>query len=231
MLLLWRLKMVIEKISKQLGQPTKSLLGWMVKRSLIKNNRILEENAVKLCAIQPTDTVLELGFGPGVGLEAAAQLLSSPEGKLIGVDYSEYMYKVSTQRMKHLIASGKVTLHQCSVDAMPLPDSSVDKVFHCNCYYFWPDLREGAAEIHRVMKPGGLMVTTLNLTRLSELASQKVIPGDNWRPENYIDALRATGFIDVGMEDRKDRGLVFQVIFATVCKWRLPGFSDRQKTP
>lgn len=62
--------------------------------------------------------------------------------------------QMASERMKGLMASGKVTLHHCDVAAMPLADSTVDKVFHCNCYYFWPDLRRGAAEIHRVMKPG-----------------------------------------------------------------------------
>lgn len=56
--------------------------------------------------------------------------------------------------MKDLMLSGKVTLHCCDVATMPLADNIVDKVFHSNCYYFWPDLKKGATEIHRVMKPG-----------------------------------------------------------------------------
>ncbi|KAJ0064225.1 hypothetical protein NL108_001532, partial [Boleophthalmus pectinirostris] len=55
--------------------------------------------------------------------------------------------------LKKHIASGKVILHCCDVAALPLSDNSVDKVFHCNCYYFWPDLRKGTSELHRVMKP------------------------------------------------------------------------------
>ena len=62
--------------------------------------------------------------------------------------------QMASDLLKDLLASGKVTLHHCDVAAMPLADSIVDKVFHCNCYYFWPDLRKGSAELHRVMKPG-----------------------------------------------------------------------------
>lgn len=61
---------------------------------------------------------------------------------------------MASERLKELVAIGKVTLHHCDVAAMPLAECTVDKVFHCNCYYFWPDLRKGAAEIRRVMKPG-----------------------------------------------------------------------------
>lgn len=63
---------------------------------------------------------------------------------------------MAKEQMKELIASGKVTLHLCDVAAMPLADNTVDKVFHCNCYYFWPDLRKTASEIHRVIKPGNV---------------------------------------------------------------------------
>lgn len=84
-----------EKVGKQLGLPTRSVAGWLVSKLLTVRNRVLEENAVQLCGIQPADTVLELGHGPGLGLQAAAKLLTDPTGYLIGVDYSEFMHQVS----------------------------------------------------------------------------------------------------------------------------------------
>lgn len=83
-----------EKLGKQLGRPTRSVGGWLVSKMLSVRNRVLEENAVQLCGIQPEDTVLELGHGPGLGLQSAARLLTEPKGHLIGVDYSEYMHQV-----------------------------------------------------------------------------------------------------------------------------------------
>ncbi|XP_055366559.1 uncharacterized methyltransferase YdaC isoform X2 [Betta splendens] len=207
-----------EKIGKQLGKPTRSAAGWLVTRFLVAHNRVLEEGAVQLCGIQPGDVVLELGHGPGLGLQAAANLLTGPTGHLIGVDYSEYMHQLASKKMKELVASGKVTLHHCDVTTMPLSDSTVDRVFHCNCYYFWPDLRKGAAEIHRVMKPGGLMVTTTRLCAVATFAAKKIMPGENWRPEAYMAALRDTGFTDVRMEDKQSRPFNYQAIYATALK-------------
>ncbi|XP_036960891.1 uncharacterized methyltransferase YdaC [Acanthopagrus latus] len=207
-----------EKLGKQLGHPTRSVAGWLVSRFLTARNRILEENAVKLSGIQPGDTVLELGHGPGLGLQSAAKLLTEPTGHLIGVDYSEYMHQMASEQLKDLVASGKVTLHHCDVAAMPLADSTVDKVFHCNCYYFWPDLRKGAAEIRRVMKPGGLMVTTMRLSNVAAFAAKRVMPGENWRPEAYMAALRDSGFGDVNMEDKQSNHTTFQAIYATALK-------------
>lgn len=72
---------------------------------------MLEENAVKLSNIQPNDTVLEVGHGPGIGLQAASQLLTGPKGKLIGVDYSKYMHLMASERMEGQITKGKLTLY------------------------------------------------------------------------------------------------------------------------
>lgn len=146
--------MFFRKLGQQLGRPTQSLSGWLTSKFLKKYNQILEENAVKSCEIQPNETVLELGHGPGLGLQVAVELLTGPKGKLLGVDYSNYMHHMATKSMQGHIDSGKVNLYCCDVAAMPLHSSSVDKVFHCNCYYFWPDLKAAASEIHRVMKPG-----------------------------------------------------------------------------
>ncbi|XP_068454338.1 uncharacterized methyltransferase YdaC [Clinocottus analis] len=207
-----------EQIGKQLGHPTRTVAGWLVSRYLQVFNHILEESAVQLSGIQPGDTVLELGHGPGLGLQSAAKLLTEPTGRLIGVDYSAYMHQMASERLKGLVADGKVILHHCDVAAMPLEDNLVDRVFHCNCYYFWPDLRKGTTEIHRVMKPGGVMVAVLRLSKVAAIATKQVFPGENWRPEAYMTALRDTGFTDVRMEDRRQKHITVQAIYATASK-------------
>ncbi|XP_062871678.1 uncharacterized methyltransferase YdaC [Trichomycterus rosablanca] len=210
--------MLRRKIGQQLGQPTKSVAGWLVTKFLKWHNVILEENAVKRCQIQPDETVLELGHGPGFGLQAAVKLLTGSKGKLLGVDYSEYMHQMATKRMSDHIASGKVTLHLGNITAMPITDSSVDKVYHCNCYYYWPDLKAGATEIHRVMKPGGLMITTLRLDNVAIFANKKILSGENWRPEAYMDVLQFAGFTDVRMTTSRDKMIKIETIYATATK-------------
>lgn len=81
-------------MGKQLGHPRRSAVGWLISKFLKAYNKELEENSVQLCGIQPGDTVLEVGHGPGVGLQSAAKLLTDPKGHLIGVDYSQYMHQV-----------------------------------------------------------------------------------------------------------------------------------------
>ncbi|KAM9445712.1 putative methyltransferase YdaC [Clarias gariepinus] len=210
--------MLSSKLGQQLGRPTHSLSGWLVTKFLKWHNQILEENAVKLCKIQPDETVLELGHGPGLGLQQAVQQLTGSGGKLLGVDYSTYMHHMAKERMQEHIARGKVDLYNCNIEAMPFKDNSVDKVFHCNCYYYWPDLKVAASEIHRVMKPGALMVTTLRLDSVILFASKKILSGENWKPEAYMEALQFCGFTNVQMEKRTENRIPFQAIYATAAK-------------
>uniref|UniRef100_A0A3B1IVN8 Methyltransferase type 11 domain-containing protein n=1 Tax=Astyanax mexicanus TaxID=7994 RepID=A0A3B1IVN8_ASTMX len=146
----------------------------------------LEENAVKT---EPDPTRRD---GSGAGATdrcSASQYANGPQGKLLGVDVSEYMHQMALERMQEQILVGKV---------------NVDKVFHCNCYYFWPDLQRAAAEIHRVMKPGGLMVTTLR-----ELATGGVLCRARWK---------VGGFTGVRMENRKHKLIPYEAIYATAAK-------------
>ncbi|KAI4887289.1 hypothetical protein NFI96_019982, partial [Prochilodus magdalenae] len=95
---------------QQLARPTQSLSGWLATKFFRYHNRLLEENAVKLSDLQPDETVLEIGHGPGLGLQHALHRLNGPQGRLLGVDYSEYMHRMASELMKEQISEGKVKL-------------------------------------------------------------------------------------------------------------------------
>lgn len=59
-------------------------------------------------------------------------------------------------------------------------------------------------------------MTTLRLDRV--VAFHKMVQMDNWRPEIYMAALRDCGFTDVSMEDRRERHILYQAIYAKVLK-------------
>lgn len=65
---------------------------------------------------------------------------------------------------------------------------------------------------------GGLMVTTLRLNSLEKTFSKSVLNGNNWCPEVYMEVLKSSGFTDVRMENRRDKRIPFQAIFATAVK-------------
>lgn len=60
------------------------------------------------------------------------------------------------------------------------------------------------------------MVTTLMLHRLVSL--HKMVQLDNWCPEAYMAALRDCGFTDVWMENRQEKIISYQAIYAKALK-------------
>ncbi|XP_077997242.1 erythromycin 3''-O-methyltransferase-like isoform X2 [Glandiceps talaboti] len=172
--------------------------------------------AVTLCKIQPNHNVLEIGFGPGLGLQEAVKFLEQGKGKLVGVEFSPEMVQVVSKRLETEISTGLVEIKEGSVMDLPLDDNVFDRVYHCNCYYFWPDLQVACQEILRVMKPGGVMVVTLDYNAVKMAESKGNIPMDSGNPETFMTALKSVGFVDVIMQDEAGPNeKSFQAIYAT----------------
>ncbi|MDV6343026.1 class I SAM-dependent methyltransferase [Nitrosomonas sp. Is37] len=135
---------------------------------------------------QPNDRVLEIGFGPGVGIELLADSVSL--GKVAGIDPSEEMLEQTKDRNATGIATGRVELLRGSVERLPFEKAMFDKALAINSMQVWPDALAGLQETRRVLKPGGTVL--LGFTRYS--GQQK---------EGLTEILMAAGFADVRMVD------------------------------
>ncbi|KAG9348998.1 hypothetical protein JZ751_029315 [Albula glossodonta] len=206
--------MLANRMTRNLAKPTNTMMGRFAQRAMEKYNSTLMKNAVKLCQIQPTQNILEVGFGPGVGLLEATAYLKDPKGRLFGLDFSEYMHKVSKMRPASHPDVGNVHLLYGRVECIPLPDQCINGVYDSNCHMYWPEPTAAAAEL-RVMKPGAKMVATVDLAFLRRGVSQGFFQGISVEPDPYMEALTKVGFKDVHMEDKEDEGNTFQAIFAT----------------
>jgi ubiquinone/menaquinone biosynthesis C-methylase UbiE len=108
---------------------------------------------IDLLAIQRNDKVLEVGFGPGVGIQLLAALASA--GCVAGVDRSGEMVEQAAARNASAIQNGLVDLRHGSVENLPFDDSTFDKAFAINSMQIWPDATRGLQEMRRVMRSGG----------------------------------------------------------------------------
>jgi ubiquinone/menaquinone biosynthesis C-methylase UbiE len=139
------------RLAQQFRQPT----GFLGRLSGFFFRINLEgiEWTINLLAIQPTDHVLEIGFGPGHGIQQVARLAA--QGRVAGVDFSETMLQQASRRNAVAIAAGLVELRLGDASALPYPDDAIHKVFATNVVYFWKDPLANLQELRRVMKPGG----------------------------------------------------------------------------
>lgn len=125
-------------------------------------------NPTALADLHPGETVLDLGSGAGMDVFLAARRVG-PAGHVHGVDMTREM----VARARHHAADfrrrtglANVTFHLGRIEALPLPDASVDVVLSNCVLNLSPDQARVWKEIARVLRPGGrVSITDMVLLR------------------------------------------------------------------
>jgi ubiquinone/menaquinone biosynthesis C-methylase UbiE len=141
-------------IRSQFMQP-RGFAGWIVGwvMALRSSNRQRNLWAVELLGVEPTDRVLEIGFGPGIAIQELSR--RATQGLVCGIDHSEVMVRQATQRNLDAAQAGRVDLHCGSIEHLPAFEEPFDKVLAVNNMGMWYEPVERLKEIHRLMRPGG----------------------------------------------------------------------------
>lgn len=109
--------------------------------------------AIDALKLEPTDQVLELGFGPGWALRTIAA--RAPGGRVFGVDQSDRMLQQATRMNRVAIDKGRMSLVRGPFSPLPWSNSTFDKILLVNVAYFFDTSGRDMAEVYRVLKPGG----------------------------------------------------------------------------
>jgi ubiquinone/menaquinone biosynthesis C-methylase UbiE len=97
--------------------------------------------------------VLDLGSGTGYPALLGAQTVG-PSGSVIGLDLAEQMLAVA-RRKAAAAGLANVTFRTRDITTLPFETHSFDAVTTRFCLMFLPEIPKTAAEIARVLKPGG----------------------------------------------------------------------------
>jgi ubiquinone/menaquinone biosynthesis C-methylase UbiE len=107
-----------------------------------------------LAAIAPGQRILDVGCGPG-RLAIAARVAAGPAGEVYGIDPAPEMIEVARRNA----ARARATIHLDvgAIEALPYPADHFDVVLSSLMLHHLPDgvKRQGLAEVHRVLRPGG----------------------------------------------------------------------------
>jgi ubiquinone/menaquinone biosynthesis C-methylase UbiE len=151
-------KAVEEHIDGQYRHPA-GLVGRIIGDRMAQQHQPENAWAVSLLQVQPTDHILEIGFGPGTTIQRLADL--APEGHIAGIDFSRTMVNVSRKRNAQAIKAGRVALAYGDAVNLPFADHSFDKILSIHTLYFWQEPRRALMEAHRVLKAGGILALTI----------------------------------------------------------------------
>jgi arsenite methyltransferase len=162
-------------------------------------------NPTALIALEPGDTVLDLGSGGGIDVLLSARRVG-PAGKAYGLDMTDEMLALARENQRKAGATN-VEFLKGTIEAIPLPDNSVDVIIS-NCVINLSSDKDAVLrEAFRVLKPGGRFA-------VSDVVVRGEVPADIRRSvelwvgciagaldeTEYAAKLGAAGFADVEVE-------------------------------
>ena len=120
---------------------------------LMRDHNFFVYPGIELYAdFSPNLRVLEIGFGPGVGIK---YYLNKYDILIDGVDFSKLMYREAARRNKEYLQSKRLTLHYEDFQFIDLPMNAYDRIIFANVLYFWDDLHSVFRKIMNLLKENG----------------------------------------------------------------------------
>ncbi len=154
--------------------------------------------ARQLIALLPEPLVGSLLEVPiGTAIFTAPFYRDNPQVRIVGVDYSSQMLAIAHQRLQAL-AVPNVALAQADVASLPFADGSFDCIISMNGMQCFPDKEQALKEMSRVLRPGGLFVSSFyirgqrlvaDLIAHGPLQRKGVFFGPHWTLQQATDRL------------------------------------------
>ena len=153
-------------------------VSWVVDNPF---RRLYISSLLDWVGIQKGERVLELGPGPGVFTVDAARRLG-PQGCLIVVDLQQKMIDKANERIAQA-GLANVETYVSGAYELPLENASLDRAFLVAVLSEIPDQSCALSELHRVLKPGGVLSI-----------SEELLDPDYPLPSETIRRVEAKGF-------------------------------------
>jgi arsenite methyltransferase len=162
-------------------------------------------NPTALAELKPGEVVLDLGSGGGIDVLLSARRVA-PAGKAYGLDMTDEMLALARENQRKAGVSN-VEFLKGEIEAIPLPDNSVDVIISNCVINLSGDKDRVLREAFRVLRPGGRFA-------VSDVATRGAVPDALRRDillwvgciagaleeNDYRARLAAAGFEAIGIE-------------------------------
>jgi len=158
-----------------------------------------------LAALRLGETVLDLGSGGGIDVLLSARRVG-PTGKAYGLDMTDQMLALARENQR-TAGVENVEFLKGQIEAIPLPDASVDVIISNCVINLSADKDRVLAEAWRVLRPGGRLA-------VSDVVRRRAVPETLGRSlelwigcvagaldeSDYRARLAAAGFVEIELE-------------------------------
>jgi len=179
--------------------------GILVAENMNSSNASMISETIESIPFSKVSSILELGHGNCSHLTA---LLSKKTGiSYYGLEISEAMQSTALSLNKSLSETGNIFFDLYNGTNIPFNNNQFDCVFSINTIYFWEKPEELLTEIHRVLKPDGILLLTFTSKEtLEKLAFSKF--GFNLYTLSDIERLAAhSGFTTEKIIEKKENAI------------------------
>lgn len=162
---------------------------------------------IAIAALQPGQTVLDLGSGGGIDCFLAAQRVGE-NGRVIGVDMTEAMLE-KANRNKAKMNAANVEFRYGHIENLPVASGTVDAIISNCVINLSPDKPAVFREAYRVLKPGGRLAVSDMVTQgqftAEERTNMSLWAGCITGAEDvadYVAWMEAAGFSNISILDK-----------------------------
>lgn len=187
-------------IARQFARP-RGLLGRVVGRGMGRRNGDFSRWTVHEVSHEQPDgdaRVVEIGPGPGIGLEEILKQFS--RAHVWGVDLSPEMLSQSRKRNVAAVRSNRLSLIKGDSAALA-GIAPVDVIVANHVLYFWHQPDVELTQLHGFLRPGGRLALGYQLRTNMPPMAQKFFPQQGhllYDSESAVDSLlRAAGFVSI----------------------------------
>ena len=174
----------------------------------------IHQQTVELAALQPVQTVLDIGCGTGFLLLEAEKVIGH-QGTAVGLDVEPAMIEQAKRRA--VKNHSHATFGVASIDQIPYPDNSFDVAIQSLVFHHLTEAQktDGLMELKRVLKPNGrLLIVDLNPSQRGLATS---LPGHNQLDQvdhvrsEVVERMKAAGFSNIQSGPHPNKQLSYAI--------------------
>lgn len=174
------------------------LTGRITVMSMNMAHKFVYEYVAEVLQLQREDDLLEVACGNGYFLEQYASHVHS----IAGLDLSELMVKMATEKAADLIEVMTTEIVQGDASQLPWEDNGFSVATTMGSLMIFPKPLESLKEMYRVLRPGGRVVVSVEWNAEDGLDHAKRVKEYGmwiWTGDDVKAMLKEAGFSDISI--------------------------------